>query len=284
MISIIVTVIVLLFIVLPAIIKIAQEYERLVIFRLGRCIGAKGPGLVILIPLVDRPVKVDLRELYLEIPQQSCITKDNAHIAIDFLIYWKVVDSVKSVVQVGDFAGASQGIATTTLRAIVGDISLDDVLANREQINIQLRSKLDEVTERWGVKVTSVEIREIVPPREIQEAMNKQMSAERNRRAVVTEAEGHKSAAITVAEGEKQAAILKAEGKQKAQILEADGYANALKEIFGAAKQIDDKTMLIQYFEALKEMGKGASTKYVIPMEFTSMIEPMIKKAKDSLR
>ncbi|HDT14662.1 MAG TPA: SPFH/Band 7/PHB domain protein [Firmicutes bacterium] len=279
--------IVLIFAVLvlvPSVFKIVPEYQRLVIFRLGRCIGEKGPGLVVLIPFVDRPVRVDLRELYLEIPEQTCITQDNAHIAIDFLIYWKVVDPTKSVVQVGNFAGASQGIATTTLRAIVGDITLDDVLAKREQINIQLREKLDDVTGRWGVKVTSVEIREIVPPREIQESMNKQMSAERNRRAVVTEAEGHRQAAITVAEGEKQAAILKAEGKQKAQILEADGYAKALEEIFAAAGKVDSKTMLIQYFEALKELGAKDSTKFVIPMEFTNLMEPMVKRVKESLK
>ena len=274
----------ILIVIIPTVVKIVAEYQRLVVFRFGRCIGERGPGLVLLIPFVDRPVWVDLRELFLEIPEQTCITKDNAHIAIDFLIYWKVVSPTKSVVQVGNFAGASQGIATTTLRAIVGDISLDDVLARREQINIQLREKLDDVTERWGVKITSVEIREILPPREIQEAMNKQMTAERTRRAVVTEADGQKEAAITVAEGQKQSEILKAEGKQKAQILEADGYAKALQEIFAATKGIDSKTMLIQYFEALKELGQKDSTKFVIPMEFTSLIEPMVSKAKESLK
>lgn len=275
---------ILIFMVIPSFLKIVPEYKRVVVFRLGRCIGDKGPGLVIIIPLIDQIVWVDLRELFLEIPGQTCITKDNAPINIDFLIYWKVIDPVKSVVQVSNFAGASQGIATTTLRAVVGDIFLDDILAKREQINIQLRSKLDEVTERWGVKITSVEIREIIPPREIQEAMNKQMSAERTRRAVVTEAEGQKTAAITVAEGQKQSEILKAEGERQAQILRADGYAQALKTIFSAAKEIDSKTMLIQYFEALKQLGTKDSTKFVIPMEFTSLIEPIINKAKESLK
>ncbi len=275
---------ILLFMVFPSFLKVVPEYKRVVVFRLGRCIGDKGPGLVIIIPVIDQIVWVDLRELFLEIPGQTCITKDNAPINIDFLIYWKVIDPVKSVVQVSNFAGASQGIATTTLRAVVGDIYLDDILAKREQINIQLRSKLDEVTERWGVKITSVEIREIIPPREIQEAMNKQMSAERTRRAVVTEAEGQKTAAITVAEGQKQSEILKAEGEKQAQILRADGYAQALKTIFAAAKEIDSKTMLIQYFEALKQLGSKDSTKFVIPMEFTSLIEPIINKAKESLK
>jgi regulator of protease activity HflC (stomatin/prohibitin superfamily) len=285
MMAIIIAVVVVLVIMLPTLIKIVPEYNRLVIFRLGRSIGDKGPGLVLLIPFgIDRPVWVDLRELFLEIPQQTCITKDNAPISIDFLIYWKVTDPVKSVVQVLNFAGASQGIATTTLRAIVGDINLDEVLAKREQINTLLRTKLDEVTERWGVKVTSVEIREITPPREIQEAMNKQMSAERTRRALVIEAEGKKVAAITVAEGDKQAQILKAEGDRQSQILRAEGYSQALAQIFSAAKNIDSKTMLIQYFESLKALGANNSTKFVIPLEFMNLIEPIVAKAKESLK
>jgi regulator of protease activity HflC (stomatin/prohibitin superfamily) len=261
-------------IILTSIFKIVAEYERLVVFRLGRCIGQKGPGLVAIIPVVDRPIRVDLREGYLEIPRQTTITKDNAPISIDFLIYWKVTDAVKSVVEVSNFAGASQGIATTTLRAVVGDIPLDDVLAKREQINKVLRTKMDEVTERWGVKITSVEIREILPPREVQEAMTRQMSAERTRRAVVTEAEGTRTARVTVAEGEKSAAILQAEGFRQAQILRAEGYALALQQIFGAAKGVDDKTMALQYLEALKHIGESASTKYIFPMEFFNLIKP----------
>ncbi len=178
--------------ILSAAIKVVREYQRLIVFRLGKSIGQRGPGLVFLIPIVDKAVWVDLREFFLEIPSQTCITKDNAPINIDFLIYFKVLNPEYSVIQVADFAGAARGIATTTLRAVVGDISLDDVLAKREQINQVLRAKLDEVTERWGVKVTTVEIREILPPREVQEAMTKQMSAERNRRAVVTEALGNR--------------------------------------------------------------------------------------------
>ncbi|MGD0565806.1 MAG: SPFH domain-containing protein [Candidatus Goldiibacteriota bacterium] len=282
--GLLIALVVVLVIVVPSFVKVVAEYQRLVVFRLGRCIGEKGPGLVILIPVVDRPVWVDLRESFLEIPQQTCITKDNAPISIDFLIYWKVTEPVKTVVQVNNFAGASQGIATTTLRSIIGDIILDDVLAKREEINLRLRVKMDEVTERWGVKVTSVEIREITPPKEIQESMNKQMSAERTRRALVTEAEGKKSASITVAEGEKQSAILKAEGDRQSQILKAEGYSNALEKIFGAAGKIDSKTMLIQYFEALKSLGSSASTKFVIPMEFTSLIEPILGKARESLK
>lgn len=257
-------------------IKIVREYQRLVVFRLGRCIGAKGPGFILLIPFVDRPVWVDLREQYLEVPHQTCITRDNAPISIDFLIYWKVVNAVDSVVQVSNFAGASQGIATTTLRAVIGDIILDDVLAKREHINEVLREKLDEVTERWGVKVTAVEIREILPPREVQDAMTRQMAAERNRRAMVTEADGKREAAIKVAEGEKQSAILKAEGDRQAAILRAEGFSLALDKIYAVAKTVDAKTMSLQYLETLKTLGAGPATKFVLPMEFTNLLRPFL--------
>ncbi len=275
-------IVIVVLVVITSIFKIVAEYERLVIFRLGRCIGQKGPGLVAIIPVIDRPIRVDLREQYLEIPRQTTITKDNAPISIDFLIYWKVTDAVKSVVEVSNFAGASQGIATTTLRAVVGDIPLDDVLAKREQINKILRTKMDEVTERWGVKITSVEIREILPPREVQEAMTRQMSAERSRRAVVTEAEGTRQAKITVADGEKNAAILQAEGARQAQILRAEGYSLAIEKIFGAVKGVDEKTMAIQYLEALKHIGESPSSKFIFPMEFLNLVKPFMNFTEKS--
>jgi regulator of protease activity HflC (stomatin/prohibitin superfamily) len=257
-------------------IKIVPEYQRLVVFRLGRCIGDKGPGIIFLIPVVDRPVWVDLREQFLEVPHQTCITKDNASISIDFLTYWKVVNAVDSVIQVRNFAGASQGIATTSLRAVIGDIILDDVLARREHINEVLREKLDEVTERWGVKVTAVEIREILPPREVQDAMTRQMAAERNRRAMVLEADGKREATIKVAEGDKQSAILRAEGDRQATILRADGFSLALDRIFAVAKTVDGKTMSLQYLEALKTLGTSPATKFVLPMEFTNLVRPFL--------
>jgi len=277
-----------LLIMLGSMVRVVREYERLVMFRLGRCIGIKGPGLVFMIPFVDKAVKVDQREQFLEIPHQVCITKDNAPIGVDFLIYWKVVNPEFSVLQVGEFARASVGIATTTLRAVIGDISLDDVLAQREHINQVLRVKLDEVTERWGVKVTAVEIREIEPPREVQDSMNRQMTAERNRRATVTEADGKREAAIKIAEGEKQAAILRSEGARQSAILEAEGaraaqalraegFSVALKEIWEAASQVDANTMTLQYFETLKQLGTSPATKFVFPMEFTGMLQSFVE-------
>ena len=268
-------------------IKIVPEYKRLVHFRLGRCIGTKGPGMVIIIPIVDKVQWVDLREQFLEIPHQTAITKDNAPISIDFIVFNKVVDAQMSQLSVVTFEGAAQNIAATTLRSLVGDMPLDDVLAKRQEMNEVLRTRLDEVTERWGVKVTNVEIREIIPPPMVQEAMTRQMSAERSRRAVVTEADGQKQAAITVAEGNKQsailnaegmkqAAILTAEGGRQAAILNAEGFALALTKIFESAKDIDAKTMSLQYLEALKQLGAGPATKFVLPMELSSLLQNVI--------
>jgi len=264
-------------------IKVVPEYQRLVVFRLGRCIGARGPGLVLLIPVIDRAVRVDLREQVREIPHQTSITADNAPISIDFLWYYKVLDPTETVLQVGNFEAAAQGMATTTLRSVIGSIMLDGVLSEREHINNMLRTRLDEVTERWGVKVTNVEIREIIPPREVQDAMNRQLSAERNRRAVVTESTGTREAAINVAEGEKQANILRAEGEKQgnilraegerqAQLLRAEGFASALTQINTAAASLDQRTLTLQYFETLNRIGQSPSTKYIFPLEFTGLL------------
>lgn len=272
-------------------IRIVQEYERLVVFRLGRCVGERGPGLILLIPGIEKGTKVDLREQVREIPHQTSITMDNAPIAIDFIWYYKVVNAMDSVLKVGVFEAAAQGMATTTLRSIIGGIALDDVLSQRDHINQMLRVKLDEVTERWGVKVTNVEIREIIPPREVQDAMNRQMTAERVRRAVVTESQGQREAAINVADGEKQAAvlradgdkqsnILRAEGDREAQLLRAEGFSAALDKIYNVAQGIDQKTMTLQYFETLKSIGQGESTKYIFPMEFTGMLQDFINTKK----
>jgi len=277
-----------LLVVAATAVRVVREYERVVIFRFGRSLGIKGPGLVLLIPFVDQAVKVDLREQFLEVPHQVCITLDNATVGVDFLIYWKVIEPESSVVKVGNFERASIGIATTTLRAVIGDIELDAVLSQREHINQVLRVKLDEVTERWGVKVTAVEIREIEPPQEIRVAMNRQMAAERNRRATVLEAEGQREASITVAEGAKQAAILKAEGQKQsailaaegqreAQRLQAEGFAIALKEIWERARDVDPNTMTLQYFDTLRRLGESASTKFIFPLELTAMLESFVE-------
>jgi regulator of protease activity HflC (stomatin/prohibitin superfamily) len=275
---------------LASAIRIVPEFKRLVILRLGRFVGMKGPGLVFRIPIIDQLLWVDLRESYFDVPHQTCITKDNAPTDIDFIVYYKVVDPRASVLNVSDFKGAALGISTTTLRAVIGEMMLDEVLAKRDEINHVLRSKLDEVTERWGVKITNVEIREILPPQSVQEAMIKQMAAERERRAMVTEAEGKKEAAIKVAEGEKQAAILRAEGEKQAAILKAEGdrqaailraegYSTALQKISEVARQLDENTMRLQYLEGFKAIGESGSTKIVIPIELIDMLREWLRKA-----
>jgi len=262
-------------------IRIVPQNRDLVIQWLGKYQGTRDAGLRFLVPVVQHGTIVDMRERVKEIPQQTCITKDNAPINIDFLIYSRVLDARASVFEAQNFDLAVQGIATTTLRAVIGDIPLDDVLAKREQINEVLRAKLDEVTQRWGVKVTTVEIREITPPRDIQEAMNRQMSAERNRRAAILEAEGKKQSAILVAEGSKQAAILEAEGQRQAQSLKAEGFALALTRIYESAQTVDAKTMTLQYLDALRALGASPATKFVIPTEFTALAAPLLGFTRD---
>ena len=258
---------------MPFFFSVVPEYQRLVHFRFGRCLGEKGPGFIFpLWPVIDEIRVVDLREIFLDVEPQTCITKDNAPVSVDMLIYMKVMQPQQTVLEVQNFIGASRGMAITTLRAVVGDIVLDDVLAKRDQINQVMQGKLDEVTDRWGVKVTAVEIREIMPPRDIQEAMSRQMSAERNRRATVLEADGQREAAIKVAEGDRQAAILHAEGEKQAKVLEAEGYSVALQKIYDVAKNVDSNTMGLQYLEMMKDLAAGDSTKWVVPLEFTRFL------------
>ena len=268
-----------------ALINFIKDYERLARFRLGKFEGMMGPGIVIAIPFIHTTQKIDTRVTVLDIPRQANITKDNASIEIDFLVYLRVIleNAERAIMEVENFTTAVVGLATTTLRAVIGDISLDDVLSQRDRINELIRTRLDSETERWGIKVTNVEIREIDPPRDIQEAMNREMTAERVRRAVVLEADGTKEAAITIAEGERQSNILKAEGERQAEILSAEGdqqaavlraqgYAEALQKIQDVAKGVGTNTMTLQYVEALKEIGAGDSTKIVLPVELTRML------------
>lgn len=297
-------VVVLFLIILGSAIRIVPEYQRLVVFRLGRVLGAKGPGLILLIPFVDRGERVDLRERWFDVEPQTTITKDNAPLSIDFLVYMKVISPLPSVIEVEDFTGAARGIAITTLRALVGDMILDDVLAKRDQLNELIQGKLDDVTNRWGIKVTAVEIREVIPPRDIQEAMSRQMSAERVRRAVVTEADGKRESVVMIADGEKDARILKAEGDKQARILQAQGqreaeiqeaegqrqaailraqgFADALQRIHETARGIDSNTMSLQYLETLSRIGQSEATKYIVPMEFTSLLSPLLRHTTDS--
>ena len=276
------------------IIKFLKDYQRIARFKWGNFEGMKGPGRTFTFPIIHGWVKLDLRTEVIDIPRQTNITKDNAPIDIDFLIYLRVMaeEASKAILEVENYRQAVIGLAITTLRAVVGEMTVDEVLSQREKINTTLRTKLDDETARWGIKVTNVEIKTIEPDRDIQEAMNKQMSAERIRRAVIIEAEGSRQSAITVAEGEKQAAILKAqghreseiltaEGDQQAAALRAEGFKLALEKIQSIAKDISANTMSLQYFETLKSIGQGESTKYIFPLEFTNLLKPFIDTNKN---
>lgn len=283
-----ITAIVVVAFLLFSTVRIVDEYKRLVVLRLGKYQNTRGPGVVIILPFLEKATIVDLRESFIDIPAQTAITKDNASILIDFLVYFRIVDPMLSVLKVDHVQRASANIATTTLRAVIGDIDLDGVLSKREQINDTLRVKLDEATERWGLKVTAVEIREIEPPRDILDAMNRQMSAERDRRAEVTiaqgeresaiaRAEGHKQAAILKAQGDREAAVLEAQGQKEAQELKAQGYSKALSVISETAANLDERTMALQYMETLEKIGTSASTKFVLPMELVTFVNQFTK-------
>ena len=272
-----------------AILNMVRDYERVAKFQLGRYVGMKGPGLVWIIPILQAGVKVDTREQYFDVPPQRNITRDNAGVDVDFVVYLRVMDPERTVLEVRDYLGAARQLATTTLRAVVGEMALDEVLSRRDDINDMMRIKLDEVTNRWGVKVTAVEIREIEPPPAIAEAMTRQMSAERTRRAQITESEGSRDAQINVAEGERQAAILEAEGQRQsqilrasghkeAQLLEAEGYASALSAINEVAADAHGNTMGLQYLDAIRTLATSESTKWIVPMELTNAARAIVER------
>ena len=263
-------------------ISVVKQYERAVIFRLGKHIGTRGPGLVILIPFIDRGEKIDLREFVIEEPKQTSITKDNALVDVDFVVFLQVTDPDAAVLNIRNFIIAVRNLATTSLRAVIGDLTVEDVLARREEINQRLQVKISEETVRWGVDVKSVEIREIAPQRDIQEAMTLLLTADRTKRSDITQSEGSRQAAINVAEGNKQAAILeaegmressilRAEGTRQAQILQAEGFSIGLERIYETASHVDSNTMGLQYLEMMKTLGEGESTKWIIPMDLASM-------------
>jgi len=267
-------------------IAVIKQYERAVIFRLGRYIGTRGPGLTFLIPILDTGIRVDMREMVIDEPAQSSITKDNALVDIDYVVYMRVVDAEAAVINVQDYTGAVRNLATTTLRSVIGEMTVEQVLSERDAINTRLEQKLSEVTSRWGVEVKAVEIREVSPQHDIQNAMTRLITADRTKRALVTESEGDRQAAINRAEGSKQAAILEAEGEKEAQvlraegarqaaILNAEGFAVSLQRIFETASHVDQNTMALQYLDMMRALGEGSSTKWVIPMALVNAAAPL---------
>ncbi len=263
-------------------IVIVRQYETLVVFRFGRFTGVRSAGITWLWPIIDRGVKVDMREEVLNEPPQTSITKDNALVDIDFVVYMQVVDGEAAVINIRSYINAVSNLATTTLRAVIGEMSVEEVLSKREEINQRLKVKMSEEVVRWGVQVNAVEIRGMEPQRDIQEAMTRLLTADRTKRSSITESEGERQSAINVAEGSKQAAILeaegfressilRAEGSRQAQILEAEGFSIGLQRIYETASQVDSNTMGLQYLEMMKHLGEGESTKWIIPMDLASM-------------
>lgn len=265
---------VLALILLISSVKIMQEYQRGVRLRLGKYHDNLGPGMNFIWPIFDNIITVDLRTRTLEVPRQDVITKDNATVGVDAVIYYKVVDPAKVILEVENFEFATIKLAQTTLRSIIGDMTLDQVLSERDVINTKLRETLDENTDKWGVKAEAVEIKEIEPPEAIRDAMTKQMAAERNKRAMILEAEGAKQSQILQAEGKREATIASAEGERKAAILRAEGEAKAIEVVAESAKKnLKEGAMTLWQLKAMEEIGKSESTKFVVPMEFVGFVD-----------
>ena len=270
--------------VMSSSIKIITPYEQGIYMRLGRYMRVLNQGVNFVTPLVNTVVRIDLRTQVLEVPRQEVITKDNSPTNVDAIIYIKVIDPTKSYFQVTNYRTATVYLAQTTRRSIIGDMELDEILSNREKINLHLRDVLDEATDKWGVKVEAVEIREVDPASRVKEAMEEQTSAERLRRAAILKADGSKRAAILNAEGEKRARILQAEGLRQAKILEAEGErlaiilrsqgdAQKLRILSVGAAPLDSKALTVLSLDTVKALGNGQATKIIFPFELTKLIE-----------
>ncbi|HSF84520.1 MAG TPA: SPFH domain-containing protein [Acidimicrobiia bacterium] len=265
--------------------KIVRQYEAGLVERFGKYRETMDPGLHLIVPFIDRIRRVDMREIVVDVPPQEVITKDNVVVTVDAVVYYQATDPVKLVYNVQNFVLAATKLAQTNLRNVVGDLDLDNALTSRETINAQLRDILDEATDVWGTKVVRVEIQRIDPPPDVTDAMHRQMKAERDRRAVVTEAEGDKRSKILQAEGVKQSRILEAEGQAEAikQVAEAErfqketvaeGEGRAIERVFGAIHTGDPSPDLIaiQYLEALRAIADGQATKIFMPMELSGIL------------
>jgi regulator of protease activity HflC (stomatin/prohibitin superfamily) len=258
-------------------VRIVPQQRMDVVERLGKYKRTLSPGLNLLIPFVDAVrSKVDMREQVVSFPPQPVITSDNLVVSIDTVLYFKVVDSVRATYEISNFLQAIEQLTVTTLRNVIGSLDLERALTSREEINRHLSTTLDETTGRWGIKVTRVEIKAIEPPPSIRDSMEKQMRAERERRATILNAEGHKQAAILTAEGEKQAAVLRADGDRQSRILQAEGQAKAIRTVFDAihTSNPSQKVLAYQYLQALPQIANGTANKvWIVPTELTRALE-----------
>ncbi len=280
-------------------IKIVPQSSVLLIERLGKFNRVAASGLNIIVPFLDSPrgvfwtnvrpglTSIDLREQYIDLPPQPVITRDNVTINVDSVVYWMITDPIKAVYEINDLVGSLVQLTITGMRSVMGEMDLDHTLSNRDQINSKLRLILDEATDKWGVKVTRVDVKNINPPEDVRITMEKQMTAERNRRALILQAEGDRQAAITRAEGEKQAAITRSEGLKESAVLEAEGAAQArlraaqaeaqaiaqISQAIGDPKQTAQYLITARYIESLRDMSRSNNSKVVfMPMETSSML------------
>jgi regulator of protease activity HflC (stomatin/prohibitin superfamily) len=273
------------FVVAATGLKIVRPWEKGLIERLGRYQRTRDSGLTIIIPFLERIIKVDMREQVVDVPPQQVITKDNVAVEVDAVVYYEVTDPIKVTYNVQDYYIAATKLAQTNLRNLVGDLALDESLTSREIINTKLREILDDATDKWGTKVTRVELQRIEPPTDVTEAMHRQMKAERVRRATILEAEGQKQAVILDAEGHKDAAIRRAEGEAEAirkvadaekyqKLTVAQGEAQAIETVFGAIHEgrPTNDLIAIKYLEALAEIANGKATKVFLPLETSGVL------------
>jgi regulator of protease activity HflC (stomatin/prohibitin superfamily) len=271
--------------VLARTIRIVPQARAGIVERLGRYSRTLDAGLAIIVPFVDRlkPL-IDLREQVVSFPPQPVITEDNLVVNIDTVIYFQVTDPKSATYEIADYIGAIEQLTVTTLRNVIGGMTLEDTLTSRDQINAALRTVLDEATGKWGIRVNRVELKAVDPPGTIQEAMEKQMRAERDKRAAILQAEGYKQSQILAAEGEKQSAILKAEGARESQILTAEGQSKAIETVFDAIHRgdADPKLLAYQYLQVLPQIAQGESNKvWIIPSEVTQALSQLTERLGD---
>jgi len=276
---VLIAVAVIVVVTLAKAVRIVPQQRQDVVERLGRYKRTLNPGLNLLVPYIDAVrTKVDMREQVVSFPPQPVITSDNLVVSIDTVLYFKVVDSVRATYEISNFLQAIEQLTVTTLRNVIGSLDLERALTSREEINRHLSGVLDETTGRWGIKVTRVEIKAIEPPPSIRDSMEKQMRAERDRRAAILNAEGLKQSQILTAEGEKQAAVLRADGDRQARILQAEGQAKAIRTVFDAIHQANpsQKVLAYQYLQALPQIANGSANKvWIVPAELTKALEGM---------
>lgn len=253
-------------------IEIVNAYEKKTLTVLGEYRESLEPGFNFIPPFVSKTYPFDMRTQTIDVKRQEAITRDNSPVTADAVVYVKVMDSEKAFLEVDDYKDATSSLAQTTLRAVIGDMELDDTLNKRQQINARIQDELAEPTDEWGVSVESVEVREVNPSQDVQEAMEKQTSAERRRRAMILEAEGERQSSIEEAEGDKQSNIIRAQGEKQSQILEAQGEALSTVLRARSAQAMGERAIIERGMETLESIGQGDSTKFIIPQELSSML------------